>query len=97
MNDSEVLKVLIGVVVAGIFGLNVKIIWDWLCSAKNNKTDIDALKKETSMICEINKKTEKIHSALFGNGSVEKSIVYRVAAIEDFVKDIKKIKESRGL
>lgn len=97
MNESDILKIVVGIVVTGIFGLNVKIVWDWLCSTKINKKDIDKLKKEVSGISEITKKTEKAYSAIFGNGTIDKSIAYRITAIEDFIKELKKIKENRGL
>ena len=98
MNEISILRILIGI---GIFGINAKIIWDWMTKDRVSKSCIDVINVELTTISEntneLTEKLNKLHEVIIGNGKPEESIVFRVAQIEEAIKDYKKLKESKGL
>lgn len=108
MNEAIILKMVIGVFLVTIAGLNSKILWDYFSKPKENKADIERLAcnittllpdiiKLTKTVEDLAKKTERLSQVVMGNGDIENSIVFKIAKIENFMKDLQKIKESRGL
>jgi len=94
MSESVILKMLVGLILAGIFGLNAKIVWDWLTRYRVNSSDVTNIKDNLERLTE---KIDKLSSVVVGNGDPEISVVFRLAKIEEFMKEIKKKKESLGL
>lgn len=108
MTEALLLKIVIGVFVSSAAALNVKIIWNSFNKPKENKVDIDKLGcdiknimpdivKLTEKIEELSTKTENLSKVVMGNGDIRNSIAFKIASIEEFMKEMKKIKESRGL
>ena len=101
MTESVALKMLLGAFLATACGLNAKIIWDWLSRPKNNNSEICTIKDEMAKINpeidDIKEKLAKISKTLSGNGEVEKSIIFRLTSIEQFIKELQRVKESRSL
>ncbi len=108
MNEVLILKTILGVFVITVAGLNSKILWDYFSKPKENKANIEKLAcnittllpdivKLTKTVEDLAKKTERLSQVVMGNGNIENSIVFKIAKIESFMKELQKIKESRGL
>ena len=97
MNTALMVKIILGM---GLLGINGKIIWDWL-KDRVKKSDMDLIRAEMDLIrvklVSISNKVDKLHEVVIGNGEVEHSVVFRIAQIEESIKDYKKLKESKGL
>ncbi|HUX57167.1 MAG TPA: hypothetical protein VMV77_09340 [Bacteroidales bacterium] len=108
MNEAVILKIIIGAFVTTVAGLNSKILWDYFSKPKENKSSIEKLTCDiTAILPDIIKlsksvedlaiKTERLSFVVMGNGKIEESIVFKIAQIEVFMKNLQNIKESRGL
>ena len=118
MNEAVFVKMIIGCFLTLAFGLNAKILWDWLlnrnkkinykeCSAtvedvehlKDNITVInDCLSNVRQKLEEISNKLEHLSKIIIGNGTIDKSLVYRIAYLEETVKEIKeKIRQDKNI
>mgnify|MGYP003565020675 CR=1 FL=1 len=99
---SLLLKIIIGAACASMFSLNVKIVWDFLTRDRTPRDcDFSALHNSLENLAEkltdLSNKLNEISIIVQGNGKPERSIVFRLSKIEDFIKRIKTVKEYRGL
>ncbi len=94
MTSSVILKMIIGIFLTGIFGLNVKIVWDWLTRYRVNSGDVANIKDKLETLTQ---KIDKLSNVVVGNGKPEDSVLFRITRIEEFMAELKKKKESLGL
>lgn len=101
MTESTIVKIIASAFIAAVFGINIKIIWDWLNVIKIDKkelsTVVNDIKTLKTSLDSMKDKIERLSRVVIGNGAPENSIVFRITSIEEFMKEIRKLKESRGL
>jgi hypothetical protein len=99
MTDAVTLKIIATAISTGVVMLLVKIIWDWfinrkdVCKGCEVKEDVIRIKGDLEVLTT---KIDKLSNVIMGNGDMDKSIAFRISAIETHIKSIQKVRPYIG-